>query len=111
MEMMISISDTFLAINPDSVGKIRGFAIVKNVSQPYLWSIAVHPNFQGAGIGGCLLRNIITQYTQTGSKEITLHVAADNPAQRLYFDHGFRVKNVEENYFDPIDGLVMVKKL
>jgi len=111
-----TVSDVYVArVDHDLVagieGKIAGFAIVRNVFQPYIWNIAVDPKYQGRGVGGNLLREIIRTYTLAKCENISLHVDASNPAQKLYYDYGFRVKWVEEKYFDPEDGLLMERKL
>jgi ribosomal protein S18 acetylase RimI-like enzyme len=111
MADMISVSDVFIARWEGYTDQIIGFAIVRNAVQPYIWNIAVDPAFQQRGVGGNLLREIIRKYTLEKSKQITLHVNATNPAQKLYFDYGFRVVAVEENYFNPHDGLLMERKL
>lgn len=120
---MVSVSDVFTArVNekdfdhsfpedmPDE-DYIVGFAIVRNVFQPYIWNIAVDPNYQRRCVGKNLLREIIRRYTLEKCKEITLHVNANNPAQRLYYDYGFRVIAVEKDYFVPDDGLLMRRQL
>lgn len=93
---------------------IIGFAIVRhaNLSEPYLWSIAVNPHFQGRGVGGNLLREIIKAYTLNKNSQITLHVHPDNPAQKLYFDYGFRVTAIARKWFmEGGYGLVMRRTL
>jgi ribosomal protein S18 acetylase RimI-like enzyme len=120
---MISVSEVFIArVNekdfshsfpedlPDE-NYIIGFAIVRNAFQPYIWNIAVDPAYQNRGVAGNLLREIIRRYTLEKSSRITLHVNVENPAQKLYFDYGFRVISVEEDYFAPNDGLMMERKL
>jgi len=125
MADMISVADVFVARitlpgwapRPPMTGglsdedTIIGFAIVQNVTHPYIWNIAVDPDFQGRGVGGNILREIIRKYTLSKDKEISLHVDAVNPAQKLYFDHGFLVRSVEQDYFKPNDGLLMVRRL
>lgn len=108
---MISVSDVFIAQLDNHAPEIIGFAIVKNVSQPYVWNIAVDPSCQGRGIGGNLLREVIKRYTLDHQHAISLHVNIDNPAQKLYFDYGFRVRAIEPGYFEPNDGLLMERKL
>jgi ribosomal protein S18 acetylase RimI-like enzyme len=111
------VSDVFVArVTPADdkttpVDTIIGFAIVRNAVQPYVWNIAVDPAYQSRGVGGNLLREIIKRYTLEKCKEITLHVNVNNPAQKLYFDYGFRVVAVETDYFQPDDGLVMKRDL
>jgi ribosomal protein S18 acetylase RimI-like enzyme len=112
MADMISVSDVFLARHTLAAGGILGFAIVRNVTDPYLWNIAVDPQWHGGGIGGKMLDHIIDRYTKTGySMKITLHCNEKNPAQKLYFDHGFRVTAVVQNYFNPDSGLLMERRL
>jgi len=111
---MITVSDVLVArLDPedDSTRTILGFAIIQNIYQPYIWNIAVDPKWQRRGIAGNMLWEIIKRYTLNKDKEISLHVDATNPAQKLYFDYGFRVVSVEENYFEPNDGLMMVRRL
>ena len=74
---------------------------------PWIWILAVRPDFQGQGIGTSLLKEIEKYYT----KEINLYVNVDNPAQKLYFDNGYRVKKVLKDIYDGGDALHMRKKL
>jgi ribosomal protein S18 acetylase RimI-like enzyme len=118
-----SVSDVFIArvdgelenlyINGEKSSKdyIIGFAIVRNAVNPYIWNIAVDPAYQNRGVAGNMLREIIKRYTLEKCKQITLHVNANNAAQKLYYDYGFRVVAVEEEYFTPDDGLLMERPL
>lgn len=54
-----------------------------------LADITVLPRFRGKGIGRNVLGGLIATATQK-KKPLTLHVAPDNPAQRLYASLGFR---------------------
>lgn len=80
-------------------GMIVAFAIVIIQSgHPFLWAIATAPSWQKQGIASRLLKEVIDFYD--GSKGyIDLTVRSDNPAQKLYFDYGFRVKQVLRNYY------------
>ena len=118
MRNYLTVSDVFIARhNVDGCDSkpdediVVGFAIVRNVFQPYIWNIAVDPAYQGRGVGGNLLREVIRTYTLSKNLNIALHVNAENPAQKLYFDYGFRVKSVQAKYFDPNDALLMERKL
>lgn len=73
---------------------ILGFAIVRPENIPYLWSIAVLPAYWGRGFGSTLLREVISVYP-----EMYLHVKPDNPAQKLYFDFGFRVSYIAKRWY------------
>ena len=124
MKSMVEVCDVFLAksglgsievgemeSNSCELDKIIGFALVRTSGNPYIWSIAVDKGFQRRGVGGNLLREIIKKYTLQKEIVISLHVHEDNPAQKLYFDYGFRVHDVVENYYDPKNGLFMKRLL
>lgn len=53
--------------------------------------IAVHTRFRGAGLGAALLRRVQAEAAASGIP-VRLHVARDNPAQRLYARLGFTVE-------------------
>ena len=118
MKNMVEVCDVFLAKetfpgfgrDPDEDG-IIGFALVRTSGNPYVWSIAVDKDFQGRGVGGNLLREIIKKYTLQKALCITLHVHEDNPAQKLYFDYGFRMRDVVKYYYAPKNGLLMIRTL
>ena len=119
MKDMVSCCDIFLAKeivprdpdggNPHEI--IVGFALVRTSGNPYVWSIAVDKAFQGIGVGGNLLWEIIKFYTLAKASGINLHVHEDNPAQKLYYDYGFRVRAVEPDYYKPKNGLLMRRVL
>lgn len=98
--------DTFIT----AVGeRYLAFAIVtKQNGQPHLWAIGTDPRYRGEGIGGRLLDEVINIYQREAYEYIELTVRVDNPAQKLYFDKGFRVRQVLKNYYDGgFDGLRM----
>lgn len=103
----IEVSDIFVA----RAAEVVGFAIVHDDLQPHIWNIAVDPLYQGEKIGTELLRHMTNVYARTYKQYISLHCNVNNPAQRLYFKEGFRVREVMHKYFDPDDGLLMVKTL
>ena len=119
MKSMVEVCDVFLAKetvprdpdggNPHEI--VIGFALVRTSGNPYIWSIAVDKGFQGRGVGGNLLREIIKKYTLQKALCITLHVHEDNPAQSLYFSYGFRVVDVVKDYYAPKNGLLMIRTL
>jgi ribosomal protein S18 acetylase RimI-like enzyme len=53
-------------------------------------SMAVLPGYRGRGVGGQLLTRLLTQAARR-YPAVSLSVAADNPARRLYERHGFVV--------------------
>lgn len=107
---MISISDVWVAtVSDDDIlfvpDRVIGFAIVKPSSvegkdqQAYVWQTAVSPDLQRRGIGGNLLREVIGYYTKKKYASIRLHCHYDNPAQKLYFDYGFRVTDIAWGFY------------
>ena len=56
----------------------------------HLNRIAVHPSYQGCGIGALLLRDALRAFWQSGAKQVTLNTQTDNRfSQRLYRHFGF----------------------
>lgn len=52
--------------------------------------IALLPPSRGHGIGTALIASVL-DYAQRAGARVTLHVEPNNPAQRLYARHGFRL--------------------
>ena len=122
-ENMLKHTDVFVARtdstdslygDPAVENLIIGFAICKpslGLNAPYLWSLAVAPEFQGRGVGKNLLREVIKRYTLAKEMSISLHVHPDNPAQTLYFNKGFRVQGIAPKWYEKSHGLVMRRPL
>jgi [ribosomal protein S18]-alanine N-acetyltransferase len=53
-------------------------------------SIAVLAEFRGKGIGGLLLKALLTTAREAGVVAVSLSVAEDNRAVALYEEHGFK---------------------
>lgn len=91
---------------------IQGYAIVStDGGHPYIKSIAVTPCWRKQGIASGLLAEIILYYSKKNEERIDLTVNVDNPAQKLYFDHGFRAVRVLQNFYGETSGLRMRRKL
>ncbi len=54
-------------------------------------SIAVYPECRGQHVGGLLLGSIVSRAKSDGYRAISLSVAGENPARRLYARSGFEV--------------------
>jgi ribosomal protein S18 acetylase RimI-like enzyme len=54
-------------------------------------SIAVYPECRGQHVGSLLLGTIVSRARSAGYRSMSLSVAAENPARRLYARHGFEV--------------------
>jgi ribosomal protein S18 acetylase RimI-like enzyme len=95
------------------VNIVVGFAIVQiRNGNFYLWSIGVKPEARGVGIGSKLLREVEECARNEHVDYIELTCKVDNPAQKLYFDKGYRVQRLERKFYGVEgDGLVMRRTL
>lgn len=84
---------------------IIGYALISRwASGPFLWNIAVIPQYRGLGLGTQLLREI---FFVEENEPIELTVNVNNPAQKLYFDEGFRAVRVIPKYYGSEAGIRM----
>jgi ribosomal protein S18 acetylase RimI-like enzyme len=65
-------------------------------------SIAVFPEFRGQGVGSLLLGALVARARAAGEPGLSLSVAVENPALRLYQRHGFAIQG------EPGDSATMV---
>jgi ribosomal protein S18 acetylase RimI-like enzyme len=75
--------------------------------EPWIWTIVVHPFHRHYGIGRKLIKEIEKRYTG----RMNLFVESNNPAQKLYFDCGYKVIEVVKGIYKDQDALRMVKVL
>lgn len=75
----------------DSNGKPTGFAIVGfGTAISYLQRVAVHPDWQGEGMGRSLVRVAARKAREAGARVMLLNTQIDNePAMRLYESEGY----------------------
>ena len=95
---------------------ILGFAIYSPiVPESHLLNIAIHPVYQGKGLGDKLLQHIIFQNKTIGVKVISLEVRVSNlPAINLYEKSGFFKDAIRPNYYNgppKEDALLMSLKI
>jgi ribosomal protein S18 acetylase RimI-like enzyme len=65
-----------------------------------LYSLAVHPDYRGQGIGNQLLQMMLAELVSRGTKRIFLEVEqANQVAVKLYERHGFRQIGVLSDYY------------
>ncbi len=81
--------------------------------EAHLLNLAVHPWRQGAGIGRCLLEDVVEDCRRRGARVLFLEVRMGNrPARRLYTRFGFREIGVRRGYYGPgQDAIVMELRL
>lgn len=79
---------------------------------PYLWAIATDPTARGQGFASALLDEIAGHVSGKRETFIGLATNVNNPAQRLYFDKGYRVTKVLSGFYGPgRHGLFMRKEI
>jgi ribosomal-protein-alanine N-acetyltransferase len=78
-----------------------------------LYNIAVHPDFQGQGMGAILMEACEKECRKRGCTVVTLEVRSDNKgAVRFYRDRGYESARTLHRYYpDGGNGIRMVKKL
>lgn len=70
---------------------------------PEIAGIAIHPDFQGKGLGRALLRAVLAELAGLGCGRCRLLVATDNGrAFSLYRREGFRAAAVKSRWFQMI---------
>ncbi len=75
-------------------GHCHGFASVRDDPDKHAlhWGdLQLEAAARNQGIGSACLLQLIQMARQGGHRGLKLHVFADNPAQRLYRRHGFRI--------------------
>ena len=82
----------------------------------YVTNVAVAADFRSRGIGWKLLESAEAWAQARGKSSLSLHVAASNPARRLYERFGFHLEKRSEEWltgwlFDIRTWLLMVKPL
>lgn len=99
----VAVSDEVNVQNPAGVENVVGFLISKlKNSTPYVNSVAVLPAFRGKGIAKKLFEKFEEFYGLQQKSEVKifwLQVRTNNPAQKLYFDLGYRVTGFDEHYY------------
>jgi ribosomal protein S18 acetylase RimI-like enzyme len=94
----------------------EGIALVRHHKRSLtgrLYSLAVHPNHRGQGIGNRLLKTTLAELVARGAKRVFLEVEQANlAAVKLYERHGFRSIGILPDYYgDGRHGIHMVCEL
>ena len=95
-------------------GRVIGYAGLMYLSPiADIQTIAVHPDYEGQGIGSSLLQRMISESIRRGAEAIMLEVRKDNErATRLYERFGFETIGERPRYYgDGADAAVMRKEL
>lgn len=92
--------------------ELVGYMVFKPGFSPYLQSIAVSKEYQGHGIAYCMLQCAERYYSEQDCNYLLLETHVDNPAQKLYFDFGFRVCEFKEDLYGAQEnGIAMMKAI
>ena len=75
-----------------------GWRVIANEAK--ITILAIHPDYQGMGLGQLLLLTLLTEANQQGLKYARLEVRASNQsAQSLYQKFGFQIVQTLPNYY------------
>ncbi len=81
------------------VGFLTGMAMAQEL---HLHNIAVHPDYQGRGIGRGLMEAVDAYCREGNFKRITLEVRQDNDiARKLYLSLGFEAVGTRKDFYSP----------
>lgn len=70
------------------------------VDETHICTIAVHPRWQGLGIGELLLISLLDESMRLGALCATLEVrVSNNAAQALYLKYGFEIVSIRKRYY------------
>jgi len=97
-------------------GRVAGYLsllINRHARSLRIYSVAVHPDFRGKGIGQLLMNRAVEMAHEESSKKITLEVNVSNlSAIHLYAKNGFECAGIRTNYYhDGTDAHYMQKQI
>lgn len=74
--------------------------------------IIINPSYRKKGLGYSLLNYAINDIIKNNCDNITLEVNCENSAAiNLYKKQGFKIETIRKNYYNGIDGFLMIKDL
>jgi ribosomal protein S18 acetylase RimI-like enzyme len=80
--------------------------------QPYVWSVCTTASHRGRGCAATLLKAFEKHYADAGYHKFWLQVRTENPAQKLYFDMGYRVASFSPSLYGALQhGMTMRKSI
>ena len=111
---LAGVPKTRLYLVAEDGSGIVGYAgMVAVAHEADVQTVAVRPDRQGGGLGGCLLDRLLAEARRRDCSQVLLEVAADNTAaQSLYLARGFERISLRRGYYSPgHDALVMRLRL
>ena len=106
--------DTFSKIDIlEDNNKIIGFIIYSIIyERAEIVDIIIDAEYRKKGYGNKLLNNAINKIEESNCHNISLEVNCNNEsAINLYKKNGFQIISTRKNYYNGIDGYLMVKEL
>jgi ribosomal protein S18 acetylase RimI-like enzyme len=96
-----------------NAGEIDCYALVNfKFGILYIWAIATDPTARGQGFANQVLDEIARHALAIRESRIGLATNVNNPAQKLYFDKGYRVtKHLRDFYGRGDHGLFMERNM
>ena len=95
-------------------GEIIGFIVGKiKHGMPYIHNVAVKREYRNVGAASKLVSKFEEYYNsirKSKHKRFWLQVNSNNPAQKLYFDLGFRVYCIDDNYYGEGEHAICMMK-
>ena len=100
--------------NRDTEVRLLGFFLARSVLENLeILKIGVYPQFQGQGIGSCLLAAALSGGAQRGCLRCFLEVRKSNVvAIEFYLNHGFKMAGARVNYYnDPVEDAWIMERV
>lgn len=102
-------SEHLMIVGPDSRPLAIGRLQFNTAAEAQVRFMAVEPQAQGQGLGGCILREFEKRARAAGASSIVLNARDD--AQRFYQRHGFAAVGAAPTIFDAVKHVRMRKDL
>jgi ribosomal-protein-alanine N-acetyltransferase len=110
MQFYETCSDGFIVaeMNGMVIGYVVGFIAKEGTGR--IFSLAVHPAYQGHGAGSALLKELAGIFRNFGAQEIILEVRSGNiRAKKFYEKHGFYQTGIVEKYYNDGENACLMR--
>ncbi len=110
MQFYETCSDGFIVaeMNGMVIGYVVGFLAKEGTGR--VFSLAVHPAYQGRGAGSALLKELAGIFRNLGAVEIILEVRSGNiRARKFYEKHGFYQTGIVEKYYNDGENACLMR--
>ncbi len=110
MQFYETCSDGFIVaeMNGLVIGYVVGFLVNEGTGR--VFSLAVHPAYQGRGAGSALLKELAGIFRTFGAVEIILEVRSSNTrARKFYEKHGFYQTGIVEKYYNDGENACLMR--